>query len=456
MKVSVLVPVYGVEKYIGRCAESLFGQTYGDIEYVFVDDRTPDRSIDILQSVARRHPLREGQIKIIRHAENRGIGAVRQNLIDNCTGDCLTFVDSDDYLPPRAVELMAAEQARSGADIVDGAWQRVTAEGLSAATPPCQETDERRYLALLLCQNIVSNRLWGRLYRRTLFTRNGVSLAPGVDYCEDYSLITRLMFYASRAFINDTVYYYSDENAASYTHTVSAKHIRSMLKANRAVLDFFTANGVEVDRKGRPVVDDSMATGLANVYAVGDARRGPATVVEAIADATRAAQAIVELDSDKFVGQNICPDYNKPWSKKGAVCADCDSCDDSRCLGCPTVCEVCADVCPNRANVTIAVPGMRQRQIIHVDGMCNECGNCATFCPYESRPYQNKFTLFWSEEDFHNSANEGFLPLEGDVCLVRLDGQVGQYATDDTACGLPEGIRQLIVAVRTSYSYLLA
>ena len=242
MKVSVLVPVYGVEKYIGRCAESLFGQTYGDIEYVFVDDRTPDRSIDVLQSVARRHPLREGQIKIIRHAENRGIGAARQTLIDNCTGDCLTFVDSDDYLPPRAVELMAAEQARSGADIVDGAWQRVTAEGLSAATPPCQETDERRYLALLLCQNIVSNRLWGRLYRRTLFTRNGVSLAPGVDYCEDYSLITRLMFYASRAFIDDTVYYYSDENAASYTHTVSAKHIRSMLKANRAVLDFFTAN----------------------------------------------------------------------------------------------------------------------------------------------------------------------------------------------------------------------
>lgn len=245
MKVSVLVPVYGVEKYIGRCAESLFGQTYEDIEYVFVDDCTPDSSIDILQSVARRYPQRGAQMKIIRHAENRGIGAARQTLIDNCTGDCLTFVDSDDYLPPRAVELLADELARSGADIVDGAWQRVTAKGLTAATEPCREADERRYLALLLCQNIVSNRLWGRLYRRALFTRNGVSLAPGVDYCEDYSLITRLMFHARRATIGDIVYYYSDENASSYTHTVSAKHIRSMLKANRAVLDFFTANDIE-------------------------------------------------------------------------------------------------------------------------------------------------------------------------------------------------------------------
>ena len=219
--------------------------------------------------------------------------------------------------------------------------------------------------------------------------------------------------------------------------------------------DFFAANGVEVDRKGRPVVDDSMATGLANVYAVGDARRGPATVVEAIADATRAAQAIVELDSDKFVGQNICPDYNKPWSKKGAVCADCDSCDDSRCLGCPTVCEVCADVCPNRANVTIAVPGMRQRQIIHVDGMCNECGNCATFCPYDSRPYKDKFTLFWSEEDFVNSENEGFLKLEGTKTRVRLGGQVKEYDVADAGCGLYDPLRKLICAVYDSYSYLL-
>ena len=211
MKVSVLVPVYGVEKYIGRCAESLFAQTYKDIEYVFVDDCTPDRSMDVLRSVVSRHPVRQAQVKVIRNAVNSGIGAVRQTLIDNATGDCLTFVDSDDYLPPRAVELMCAEMGRGGVDIVDGAWQRVTSGGLSGVNTPCHECDDRRYLKLLLCQNIVSNRLWGRLYRRSLFTRNGVRLVPGIDYSEDYSVITRLMFHARRSFIDDVVYYYSDD-----------------------------------------------------------------------------------------------------------------------------------------------------------------------------------------------------------------------------------------------------
>ena len=217
----------------------------------------------------------------------------------------------------------------------------------------------------------------------------------------------------------------------------------------------FTQSGVALDRKGRPVVDEDMATGVPGVYAVGDARRGPATVVEAIADAAKAAQAIVDLELDKYTDRNINPDYNKPLGKKGDLCADCDSRADTRCLGCPTVCEVCADVCPNRANVAVAVPGKRQRQIVHVDGMCNECGNCGTFCPYESRPYKDKFTLFWSKEDFENSENEGFLPLEGTKSLVRLDGQTAEYDTADAARGLPEDLRALIQAVRQDYSYLV-
>ena len=83
------------------------------------------------------------------------------------------------------------------------------------------------------------------------------------------------------------------------------------------------------------------------------------------------------------------------------------------------MCETCCEVCPNRANVAIRVPGMRERQIVHVDGMCNECGNCAVFCPYsEGRPYRDKLTLFWSKEDFDDSQNEGFLPVEGGMLVA--------------------------------------
>ncbi len=98
---------------------------------------------------------------------------------------------------------------------------------------------------------------------------------------------------------------------------------------------------------------------------------------------------------------------------------------------------------------------MRQRQIVHVDGMCNECGNCAVFCPYsEGRPYKDKLTVFWGEEDFENSENEGFLEVDGGV-KVRLDGQVAVFDPDDGDCGLPDGVRRTIQAVRRDYAYLL-
>ena len=202
-------------------------------------------------------------------------------------------------------------------------------------------------------------------------------------------------------------------------------------------------------------IDESVDVGPWPV--IGDRRQGPATVVEAIADAIQASRAIMEWETGTYTNQNICEDYNRPFMKKGDLCSDCDGCADARCLGCPTVCEVCADVCPNRANVAVAVPGKRQRQIVHVDGMCNECGNCATFCPYESRPYRDKFTLFWSREDFDNSGNEGWLPASGEDggCLVRLDGQVREYQVDDSGCGLPEDLRLLILAVQDNYGYLL-
>ena len=238
------------------------------------------------------------------------------------------------------------------------------------------------------------------------------------------------------------------EVPATAVITAVGEHVDSAL---------YTANGLALDKRGKAVVDGDMKSSVDNVFVVGDARRGPATVVEAIADATRAAQAIVDLCSGKFTDKNISADPMKPFHKKGDLCTDCDHCEDTRCLGCPTVCEVCADVCPNRANVAVAVPGMRQRQIVHVDGMCNECGNCGTFCPYDSRPYKDKFTLFWSREDFDHSENEGWLPEGGKsgVCLVRLDGQEAEYDVTDDKCGLPGDLLALIRAVRDDYGYLV-
>ena len=215
-------------------------------------------------------------------------------------------------------------------------------------------------------------------------------------------------------------------------------------------------NQIQVDSRGRAQVNqETLETNVPHLYVIGDANRGPATVVEAIADAIKAAQGIAGVQVGGQEHLNGEGDYEKALERKGTLCVDCSSCQQTdRCLECATVCECCVDVCPNRANVAVQVPGHAMRQILHVDGMCNECGNCATFCPYDSAPYKDKFTLFWSEEDFQNSQNEGFLLLDGaqQTYRVRLDGQVGDYRLGEGK--LPEGVEALIQAAYTNYRYL--
>jgi len=220
---------------------------------------------------------------------------------------------------------------------------------------------------------------------------------------------------------------------------------------------FYEANGITVDERGRAKVDSAtLKTNLENVYVAGDGLHGPATVVEAIADATKCAAAITKSAKHRYENLNINEDTSEVMAKKGILTTGSDFRGEGvRCLECATVCENCVDVCPNRANISVQVPGNPMAQIIHVDGMCNECGNCATFCPYDSAPYRDKFTLFGTEADFTDSKNQGFLCLDGAKRLfrVRLNGTVTDVLLNQEN-GLPVEIGALITAAFENYTYL--
>ena len=126
-------------------------------------------------------------------------------------------------------------------------------------------------------------------------------------------------------------------------------------------------------------------------------------------------------------------------------------CEGSRCLDCNTVCENCADSCPNRANVVIKLSDGRH-QILHIDKMCNECGNCTQFCPYASEPCHDKFTLFQTEKDMNESENKGVLFLGGDKIRVRLEKDEVLDLSQPNE--LPQDIETLILTLRGKYSYL--
>lgn len=218
---------------------------------------------------------------------------------------------------------------------------------------------------------------------------------------------------------------------------------------------FLTSNGIAVTEKGKAVVDKvTLESGNKGVYVIGDGLNGPATVVEGIRDARKATEAILRGKMEKNFEEKA--DLASIYEKRGVLEETKGKKMDSRCLTCSTVCENCVEVCPNRANVSIRVPGMKSQQIIHVDAMCNECGNCKSFCPYSSAPYLDKFTLFAKEADMENSKNQGFTILDKNLllCKVRYQDKVYTVQASDEAGEIPEGLLNIISAICKHYEYL--
>ena len=221
--------------------------------------------------------------------------------------------------------------------------------------------------------------------------------------------------------------------------------------------DFYTANQIAVDERGKAKVNDkTLETSVSGVYVAGDGARGAATIVEGIRDAQLAVKDILgkEITRDAAVTGDVKDCFEKKGILKHSKEAKTE---EERCLTCNKVCENCVDVCPNRANISIKVPGMAMNQVIHVGYMCNECGNCKSFCPYASAPYKDKFTLFANEKDMADSKNDGFVVLdkENKTCKVRFVGQITDCKADDPADKLYDGLKKLICAVIDDYGYLI-
>ena len=124
-KISVVVTVYNVEKYIQRCIESIQNQTVKDIEIIVVDDATPDNSMDIVEEIANN----DNRIKIVRHEKNMGLMWARKTGYTAAQGEYITFCDSDDYLPQNALKLLYNEALLTGTDIVSGNLTYVKSNG---------------------------------------------------------------------------------------------------------------------------------------------------------------------------------------------------------------------------------------------------------------------------------------------------------------------------------------
>lgn len=244
MKVSVLVPVYGVEPFIAECAVSLFEQSYKDLEYIFVDDCSPDNSIEVLCQVIERYPNRKKQVHIIQNEKNRGSGATRSIALARATGDYVMFVDSDDVITTDAVEKLCRHQEKTNTDIVDGAFCRLSLTGLNTPTYP-YHGESPDMLCLILAKNTVTHNVWARLIRKNLFDSHHIDFVEGINMAEDYSIMSRLMFYATRSFIDDIIYHYRINDSGTFASGLNRKNVNSFIDANTLVGFFLAENDLK-------------------------------------------------------------------------------------------------------------------------------------------------------------------------------------------------------------------
>ena len=241
--ISVIVPVYRVEKYLERCVKSILSQTYKNLEVILVDDGSPDQCPAICDACAEK----DARVKVI-HQENKGLSGARNAGIDAASGEYLAFVDSDDYVSPHFIAELYQLLQDTGCAIGQCRFSYVKGDGL------VEEGDSAFciYRGESLMEQLYGPEekatcfvvAWNKLYRAELFKETGIRYPEGRIH-EDEATTYRLFHEAKKlAFLDRALYGYYTENGGSITSVFSAKRLQ-WLTAHEERIAFFKKNGYE-------------------------------------------------------------------------------------------------------------------------------------------------------------------------------------------------------------------
>ena len=222
-KVSIIIPIYKVRNFIERCVCSLFEQTLEDVEYIFVDDASPDDSIDILKSCIERYPSRKDQVTILTHEHNKGLPAARNTGLAVATGEYVFHCDSDDFVEKDMLEEMYRAAKEKDADMAYCDFYLSFEKNERYMSNPAYETAEDMFKLGLLGGNMKYN-VWNKLVRRSLYTDNDIWFPAGHGMGEDMTMIRLAACAKSVAYVPKAFYHYVKLNANAYSATMSERH----------------------------------------------------------------------------------------------------------------------------------------------------------------------------------------------------------------------------------------
>lgn len=216
-KITVIVAVYNVEDYIENCAVSLFNQTLGEIEYIFVDDCSTDRSIERLKNVVGSFPNRQPYVKIIQCSKNNQVAYARTLGMKNATGDFVIHCDPDDYIDADYYETVYRIAKSTGSDIVATNYYKETKNSTIEIKGNYYSSNPQECIAHLYEKYFFPS-FCSHLVKRSLYTENDIYPYEGVNTGEDLNVLLRVFYYAKKLTYIDKAYYHYVMRDSSLTH----------------------------------------------------------------------------------------------------------------------------------------------------------------------------------------------------------------------------------------------
>lgn len=243
-KISIIVPIYNVEKYIERCCRSLFEQTLSDLEYIFVDDCSPDNSISIVKSVVEEYPNRKNQVHIIKHHSNKGLTCARNSGIAIATGTYIAHCDSDDYVDTLMYEkLYNAAIDQGGADIITCDFNFVYPDRIQRHDIFMVDDSHDKTLINYIRSGWTT--LWCMIVKKEIYDEHHLRSPEDIIYTEDFWLGVRLMYFANKMTnVHEPLYYYNQENTTSIMKSRDGKSVNEERECYLQTIRFFEEQGV--------------------------------------------------------------------------------------------------------------------------------------------------------------------------------------------------------------------
>lgn len=239
---SIIIPIYNSAKYLKRCVTSLFEQSFPDIEYIFIDDCSTDNSVNILKETLNDYPNRRHRVKIIELPENKGAAIARSVGLKSASGEYIAYCDSDDWVSVNMYEQLINTAEKGNAAVVYCDFNMVYADRVLEYDNLPLINNKKDFLRTYMTTGWTS--LCNLIAKKGLYTTYQLDFPRNFNYCEDFYLSVKLMYFANKIEkVNQYLYYYNRENESSLLHNNKTKAREDELICYNEMIDFFKSQG---------------------------------------------------------------------------------------------------------------------------------------------------------------------------------------------------------------------